>query len=213
MPLSLIKTNSIAAGNITTALIASGNITPALISSLSGLSVANTAITGRIATSQQPTGAVLQVVSTTKTDTFSTGSQAGTFVDITGLSVNVTPTSSSNKVLIQAYVSVGTTANQLHYFRLMRNSTPICVGDASGSRNQSTFAWYYGASDSISHIGAVHISFLDSPATTSSVTYKIQMCVQNSGGTAYVNRNGGDSDSVVFGTRPTSGITVMEIAA
>ena len=55
MPLSLIKTNSIAAGNITTALIASGNITSALIAS-----VANTAIVGRIASSQQTLGAVLQ---------------------------------------------------------------------------------------------------------------------------------------------------------
>jgi len=159
------------------------------------------------------TGAILQVVQTVKTDTFSTGSQVPSWVDITGLSVTITPSSTSNKIYIQAHVSIGTTANQLHYFRLMRDSTPICIGDAAGSRNQSTFAWYYGASDSISHIGVLPVGFLDSPSTTSTVTYKIQMATQNSGGTAYVNRNGGDSDSVVFGTRPTSTITVMEIAA
>lgn len=158
-------------------------------------------------------GAVLQVVSATKTDTFSTGSQSPTFVDITGLSVSITPTNASSKIFIQAYVSIGTTAAQLHHFRLVRDSTAICLGDAAGSRVRSTFAWYYGNGDTISHFGAIPITFLDSPSTTSATTYKLQMATQNSGGTAYVNRNGSDTDSVIFGSRTASTITVMEIAA
>jgi hypothetical protein len=173
----------------------------------------NSLASGVPGTSKLPAGSVLQVVSATKTDTFSTGSQSPNWVDITGLSVNITPTNSSNRIFIQAYISIGSSAAQLQYFRIVRNSTAICIGDAAGSRVQSTFAWYYGNGDTTSHIGAIPITFVDSPATTSATTYKVQMCTQNSGGTSYVNRNNADSDSVIFGTRTASTITVMEIAA
>ncbi len=206
-----VNTTNLVDSAVTTAKIADGAITTAKIAA--GAVVADDIANGAVTRAKMGyAGAVLQVVSATKTDTFSTGSQAPTWVDITGISVNITPTSSSNRVLIQGYVSIGTTAAMLHYFRLMRNTTPICVGDAAGSRNQTTFSWYYGNADQISHIGAVPFSFLDSPATTSSVTYKLQMCVQNSGSLGYINRNGQDSDSTQFGARTASTITVSEIA-
>jgi len=156
-------------------------------------------------------GAVLQVVQSIKTDTFSTASISPTFVDITGLSVSITPISSSSKIYINANIAVGTSGAQLHFFRLMRNSTAICVGDSAGSRAQVSFAWYYGNSDYVSHTGSLPLFFLDSPLTTSATTYKLQMAVQSN--TAWVNRNNSDTDSAQYGARATSTITVMEIAA
>ena len=79
-------------------------------------------------------GKVLQVVSTTKTDTFSQASTT-TYADITGLSVTITPSSASNKILVIGYVngSVATISKRVA-IRLVRDSTAIGNGTASGSR-------------------------------------------------------------------------------
>ena len=158
----------------------------------------NTALAG--------SGGVLQVVSTTKSDTFS--SSATAYTDITGLSLSITPTSASSRILIVANLStVEPTTNNL-YLRFVRDSTPIAVGNAAGSRIQATGGFRYPTSDT-GGIGAVGMSFVDSPSTTSATIYKIQMGLQ--GGTGYVNRSGDDSDSAGRG-RYVSTITVMEIA-
>lgn len=154
-----------------------------------------------------PTGSVLQVVSTTKTDTF-TSTTANAFTDITGMSASITPTSSTSKVLVTV---TGTCSGQAgvsgSILRLVRGSTAICVGDASGSRSPaSTNAYQADASQSV----PFSISFLDSPATTSSTTYKIQFYI--SSGTFYFNITQNDQNAGYTG-RFASTITVMEIAA
>ena len=80
--------------------------------------------------------AVVQVKSTTKTDTFSMAST--TFADITGLSVSITPTSASNKIFIVATVAQGAESVYTGNLRLMRDSTAIGVGATAGSRISST---------------------------------------------------------------------------
>ena len=151
-------------------------------------------------------GAVLQVVSVTKTDTFS--SSATAYTDITGLSLSITPVSTSSRILIVANLTtVEPTTNNL-YLRFVRDSTPIAVGNAAGTRTQATGGFRYPTSDN-GGIGAVGMSFVDSPSTTSATTYKIQMGLQ--GGTGYVNRSGDDADVVGRG-RYVSTITAMEIA-
>jgi hypothetical protein len=154
----------------------------------------------------QQTGSILQVVSTTKTDTFSTAT-TGSYVDITGLSVSITPTSSTSKILIHYSVCVGP-ADVLS-IQLVRNSTAICLGDAAtGSIFQATAGGVAVVNgDKVFPIAG---NFLDSPATTSATTYKIQM--RNYVGTSYVNRTPNDSNAV-YTARSTSTITVMEIAA
>jgi hypothetical protein len=151
-------------------------------------------------------GSVLQVVSVAKTDTFSTTST--TFTDVTNLSVTITPKFSSSKILIICQLTVSATAAvySIHP-RLMRNSTPIFVSDAAGSRQQA-ITMYEGAPASGVPIA---INYLDSPATTSATTYKIQVRTNNSSYNAYVNRTVGDNDEAAF-ARGVSSITVMEIA-
>ncbi len=148
--------------------------------------------------------AVLQVVSTTKTDTFTTAST--TFTDITGLSATITPKFDSSKILVTAQIcgcnDHGTSQSVL---TIARNSTAIYLGNTAGSRLRGVEMNSPGASAMIS----VAILYLDSPASTSSLTYSIQ--VRNPSGTLYINRSENDTDATSH-TRGASTITVMEIA-
>jgi hypothetical protein len=150
-------------------------------------------------------GKVLQVVSTTKTDTFAVN-PSSTTIDVTGLSVSITPTSASNKILVIISITGnGVNGTNLAYFNLVRGSTLIYAGDSAGSRTRS----FAQAIDSDPHANeSTSGNFLDSPATTSSTTYKIQVYSTN---TVYINRGSTDADSVGRG-RGASTITVMEIA-
>ena len=148
-------------------------------------------------------GKVLQVLSTTKSDTFSTSSTS--FTDITGLSVSITPSSTSNKILIIYTVSGGHNAHT--FTRLMRDSTAISVGDTAGSRTSATTGNFYeNSSGTMSYTYSV--SFLDSPSTTSATTYKGQQMTNS--GTTYINRSRSDTDAN-YAARTVSTITVMEI--
>lgn len=149
-------------------------------------------------------GAVLQTLSTTKTDTFSTTGTS--FADVTGLSQTITPSSTANKVLVTVNMCVGgSTADQV-IAQLLRGSTAIAIGDTAGSRTRASAPWL-ASNDTVS--GSLSISFLDSPATTSATTYKIQMRCGGVG-TVYVNRSATDADADGF-VRGASTITVQEI--
>jgi len=155
-----------------------------------------------------PTGSTLQVVQTVKTDTFSTASSS--FTDITGLSVSITPTSSSNKILVLYSTTIGTLTGQYSVgLQLVRGSTAIYIATSTGSR-VPTSSFAFSESSRYAMIPTNGI-FLDSPATTSSTTYKLQM-ISPYGVTSYLNRNQDDTDNSSFGRTPSS-ITVMEIAA
>ena len=151
---------------------------------------------------------VLQVVSVAKTDTFTTSS--GTFVDVTGLTVSITPSSATSKILILATV---TGNGQLNVASLqgilVRGATPIAVGDAAGSRTQTSFG---NIENNLSDQVTAPIMFLDSPATTSSTTYKIQVRSTAAAETVVINRSFGDTNAVSQ-ARGISTITVMEISA
>ena len=153
-------------------------------------------------------GAVVQVVSTTLTTNFSTASTS--FTDLTGMSVAITPKSSSNKVLVIFHTNVGRTSNFRVAFRLVRGSTAIGVGTSVSSRHACTVMSYVGNADSDSHHHPVSGNFLDSPSTTSSTTYKLQL-LNTVSQTAYINRSELDTNSTATG-RSASTITVMEIA-
>ena len=164
------------------------------------------------ATLTLPTGAagfgkVLQVVSTTKTDPFSLTS--ATYTDVTGLTVSITPTSASNKVLAFFTIQgVGTIGGTVGFWRAVRDATAIGVGTGVSSRVAASGGFDVGANNQGIYSGSLTI--LDSPATTSAVTYKVQIRNQGSS-TVYVNRTEGDADSA-DSVRSVSSITVMEVA-
>ena len=165
---------------------------------------------GTLAVARLPTGTVLQVVSTTKTDTFSTTSTS--FVDITGLAVTITPTSATSKIfiIVNAIGGSGGNAGSLCTFRLLRASTLINVGNATAGYNQASVGGMRVPLDTNAS-WLVPMSFLDSPATTSATTYKIQGTIESN--TLRINTLGSDVANNQFSYRGASTITVMEIAA
>lgn len=166
--------------------------------------------TSGVPSSAMPAGSVLQVVSTVKTDTFSSASTS--FVDVTGLSVNITPSSSSSKILIMADVSVGSQSFNV-FIKLKRDSTDIYIPDAAGSRPLVS-GKNGGAPQSgdVYGLTKVPVMYLDSPSTTSQITYKFQLRSYSSSYTAYINRTHQDRDNANYDPRTPSSITLMEIA-
>ena len=161
--------------------------------------------------SAMSSGSIIQVQSTTKTDTFSS-TTTGSDVDITGLSVSITPSSASNKVLVTYDTNIsGSNAGYSGNVHLKRGSTKIYQGDAEGSRTRST-QFFITRNDTIGHFEEikVHGLFLDSPNTTSSITYKISVNSINTNFT--INKTMYDSDATAVARYPSS-ITVMEVAA
>jgi hypothetical protein len=157
-----------------------------------------------------PAGAVLQVVQTAKTDTFTTTSTS--FTDVTGLSVSITPSSATSKIFITTSFEFGMSSGSGYpQFRMLRDSTVINAGASAGSRTLGILSMGGGIWNSDSATGLMCASsFVDSPATTSATTYKIQ-ARQSSGATVYVGANSGDADSAAS-LRGSSNIIVMEIA-
>jgi hypothetical protein len=155
------------------------------------------------------TGSILQVVTTNKTDVFSTTS--ATMTDVTGLSASITPSSTSSRILVHFSVNMGNTGQyNLAAGDITRNGTAIALGDAAGSRQRCTFGTQEGGGihgDMRCYAG----SYLDSPSSTSALTYQIR--IRSEGVyTAFVNRsNEADGDTSVS-QRGMSHITLMEIS-
>ena len=156
-------------------------------------------------------GKILQVKQTVKTDTFSS-TTTGSDVDITGLSVTITPSATTSKILVTYDTNFsGSNAGYSANVHLKRDSTKIYQGDAEGSRTRST-QFVITKNDSIGNSQEikVHGCFLDSPNTTSSTTYKISINSINTNFT--VNKTMYDSNASGVARYPSS-ITVMEIGA
>ena len=153
-----------------------------------------------------PAGHIIQVLQAVKTDTFS---GSGTdWVDVTGLSIAITPSVASHKILVMMNVTAATQNGQRGGFQILRGSTAFCIADSASTRVRATSGVTSG-SDSI--WTPVSATFLDSPNTTSATTYKIQSRNETSGAT-HVNRAHTDADAASY-YRGTSQITVMEVVA
>ena len=151
-------------------------------------------------------GKILQVVNSIKTDTLSSAG-AGAWNDI-GLSVAITPSSTSSKIFVSVSVS-GSLNNSNTWLKILRGTTDLGLGDAGSSRLRCTFGNLYQYGDA--NIMKTHsYQLLDSPSSTSELTYKVQ--VRSAANTYYINRSVNDTDSVDHG-RASSSITLMEIAS
>jgi hypothetical protein len=149
---------------------------------------------------------VVKVIQTVKSDTFTTTSTS--FVDITGLSATITPSSASNRVLVQVVLGSVAANFDTTSTLLLRGSTAIAAGDgAAGVLGQI----YSGGTSTGEHYYAnipTCMNFLDSPATTVATTYKVQMKVNS--GTGLLNRT--TQDSGQYSGRTVSTLILMEIS-
>jgi hypothetical protein len=149
-------------------------------------------------------GQVIQSVVTTST-AFTTSH--GTFIDI-GLSASITPSATDSKILVNSSINFGTDSNSYAHVRLLRGSTNIALGDADGNRTRVT-AIVSGNDLSKGH--STSLSFLDSPSTTSSTTFKLQVH-NNSNQTWRLNGEGENYNGGGTG-RAISTMTLMEVLA
>ena len=168
-------------------------------------------LTGKTVTLPSGTGGkVLQVVQASKTNTTSTINQ-DSFTDL-GLSASITPTSTSNKVLV--LVSIGrvccnTSSLILCPFRILRDATAIGTGVVDGVKLRSNFVISDSPDNNYGQGGAYQ--YLDSPSTTSATTYKIQWTGQ-AGETWYLHRSSSNTDNTdTIHTRSASHIILVEV--
>ena len=172
---------------------------------------------GTILTTNSPTGKLLQVVSTTKTDTFSTNTLA-TEEDITGMSATITPSTSTSKILVTASLNYGGYANNYAGIILKDNSSGsydyTSRADAINATNGTAVPRFTTTADMVNTYKVRHttIEFLHSPDTTNAVTYKL-MVYNSLTSTRYFWLNRPHTLDNNQRSTGTSSITLKEIAA
>ena len=156
-------------------------------------------------------GKILQVVQTVKTAVSSRGGSSGTdtLAAIPNFSVDITPSATSSKILVLVNIKQGSTSFGYARYQLYRDSTPIYLGDTvSGKTSLSSFS----VVTNVFGMNFVTENFLDSPNTTSQITYQVYWGGRtDSGKIAYLNRTSHDSGG--YAVRTASSITAMEVAA
>ena len=158
-------------------------------------------------------GGIIQVVQTIKTDDdFSTTAALSTKATITGLNATITPKFSTSKVLVMMNLLVGASGDTTGGGTILRDSTPIGIADASGSRSRNTFGFGLRSASALWRTQMVSHTILDSPSTTSATTYSVKIG-GNGSITIYINREGRNSDNATDTTIGTSTLTLMEVSA
>ena len=168
---------------------------------------------GTILTTNSSVGKILQVVSTTKTDTFSESSVDEGEHTGAAISVTITPSATSSKIFVMASLNIGLDNDNEVSFAFFRGGSILtgAIGDAAGSRTRTGFG---GKCESTSATEGVSGFYLDSPNTTSATTYDCRLShgVNGGGRTMYLNRSHLDADNDQD-SRFASTITVVEVAA
>ena len=152
-----------------------------------------------------------------KTDVANTSSKS--FVDIPGLSVTMTPASTSSRFFINYNVALGIRSSKYSGgLRIVKvvdgtTTTDIYLGDAVGSRSRaSNFRWSDNASHSANNSESMGATIIHHPNTTLPVTFKLQFNNSYTGGHyTYINYTAGDNDNVNHYRVPSS-ISVLEFA-
>ena len=168
---------------------------------LRGLNRSDTASSGQVVTATSATamdfqaaggGKIGQVVQSSVITANQTVTSTS-FVDVTSVTVNITPSATSSKVLILAHIGYQNPSSSRYWNpTILRDSTNL--GDSSEG-----FGRYYN--DTTGNVGTVELHYLDSPSTTSAVTYKVQALVQDA------------SYSTILNNFNQSYITCMEVLA
>jgi hypothetical protein len=169
--------------------------------------------TAGVPSSAMPSGSVIQILQSVKSDTFTTTST--NYVDIPNLSVTMTPSSTSSKI----HVTYNCNANSFGHasIKLVRviggTTTDVAIGDASGIMTRCGHKVYgHSSYGTIYNIDSFSKQFLDSPNTTSAVTYKIQGgCPHSNTYTLTINRQFSEAN-FLWSARTHSEITLMEIS-
>lgn len=172
--------------------------------------------TGTILTSASntnfPVGSVLQAVQATftGTQTLATGGVNANFSDITSLSVTITPSSSSNKILLIAHLTSMCGDDRMIFFKFTGGNTSSFLGDTAGNKTRVAGFYSSGNAAGSANGAPVTLMYLDSPSTTSATTYKVQGAPNYLSGSAYINYNPNETDNAYF-PRGASSLIAIEV--
>lgn len=159
-------------------------------------------------------GTVLQVVSKTHAGTSALAVTANTWTTYPSSAMlqTITPRFATSKILIIASITLGSLSGNNAAYRITRDTVPIGVGQAAGTRPQATAATgYLNSADTNHQFRTISSTFLDSPATTASVSYNIDVMSETT--TVLINRSGAYTDGfLVYSSTCQSTITLLEIA-
>lgn len=152
-------------------------------------------------------GGIIQIKQTS-TDTTTSGAHE-TWIEVPA-TVSITPQSTSNKVLVWFQFSVSTTANSNDFTaRLKRGGTVIGGSGQAGYSKQGIYG--QGIADAKWFAGGFNFSYLDSPATTSAVSYTAEVILGGTtGATVYISRSGDTSGTDSWAV--TSRAIAMEVS-
>jgi hypothetical protein len=164
---------------------------------------------------QGSNGVVKPIVLQTKTTSYVTtyGNSSSSPVDVSGFSVSITPSSVNSKILVMVTCFMGGDNDTYGYIVLKRNGTVVGSGESpSGVRGIFAGSYLTNLGTSVQYtMRNLSNNFLDSPATTSAITYQIAMASPYVG-SSYINRQANQIANASYTQQPSSSITVMEIA-
>ena len=159
-------------------------------------------------------GKILQVVQTQFTDVFSITSGEDTWVTVTGFSAAITPSASTNNILVMCQVGragANNSGDRNTNFRITKDGSAYAVPPAAGSRQLASFS-VLSVDGAYNNGGGV--VYMDTAGGTSEITYQVQMMNQAGGETTRINTAGNDGNSADAPyARTVSSITLMEVAA
>ncbi len=177
--------------------------------------LANGAVTKAKRTHQ--TGEVVQTKSFLYTATTQTYSGTNNVWNATPITVQITPTSASNKILVMANLTAGNAAvGEGAAFKVMRSvnggsyTETVAYGDGVGGANRGSVGGFYD-NNTIYTTDCRSIQFLDTPNTTSPVDYKLYVYLFDGSTTVYINRP--HTTTALEHITGTSSIVLMEIAS
>ena len=205
----VLGVGSVTDGAITTAKIGNGAVTDAKIDTM-----AASKLTGSVPLAAMPTGSVLQVQYTQFTGTSLTPTTGNTWGVIPDINVNITPTSTNSKIMVQMSLGAweaSASSDHAVRFGFYRDSS-LLVAPAAGSRWPAVGmgATNYDDNNRLSTPAVAWITYFDEPSTTNQITYKGAVAIETSGNFA-LNRTVQDTDAAGH-ERTVSSITVTEIA-
>lgn len=169
----------------------------------------------------QAKGSILQVAQSTKQDAFSYTASSRAAVDVTGTDQNgsgsvfcvkITPSSASSKILFSCNFMLGMGAGAAYVQAFMKRDSTTLLPGTHGTGNMVNCTFGRSSTGSGYYVENVGFTVLDSPNSTSELTYKVQLGKGDNSYEVYVNRPA-ILDNQFYNTLGSSTLTVMEVAA
>jgi len=154
-------------------------------------------------------GKILQVQSTTRTDTFSESVATGA-ISADAITVNITPSNASNKIFLIAHLSIGLSNDNEVNWAFYKGGSVLsgAVANADGNRRQRTSGGDVRWTGTHNTTGG---QYLDTAGGTSQITYSCRLGTGNNGAvTIYLNRSH-TNDNYIYDFKTISTLTAMEV--